>query len=215
MCNRGARLATGDAILFFNNDLEVIEPGWLGEMIECLSFDDAGIVGAKLTYPDGKVQHNGVIVGLGQAAGHWYVDAEGDDPGPMGRFAIRQTLSAVTGACMLVTKRCFEALGGFDEERFAIAYNDIDLCLRGRDAGFRTVWTPFAHLVHHESATRGSDEVGPQNARFRAEFGRLQERHGTVDFIDDAYSPFYDRRSSSPFIVIPETLPALRPNRFG
>ena len=215
MCNRGARLAPGDAILLFNNDLEVMEPGWLGEMVECLSFDDVGIVGAKLTYPDGKVQHNGVIVGLGQAAGHWYVDAEGDDPGPMGRFAIRQTLSAVTGACMLVTKRCFEALGGFDEERFAIAYNDIDLCLRGRDAGFRTVWTPFAHLVHHESATRGSDEVGPQNARFRAEFGRLQERHGTADFIDDAYSPFYDRRSSSPFIVIPETLPALRPNRFS
>ena len=215
MCNRGARLAKGDAILFYNNDLEVIEADWLGEMVECLSFDDVGIVGAKLTYPDGTVQHNGVIVGLGQAAGHWYVGAEGDDPGPMGRFAIRQTLSAVTGACMLVTRRCFEALGGFDEERFAIAYNDIDLCLRGRCAGFRTVWTPFAHLVHHESATRGSDEVGPQNARFLIEFDRLQARHGTAGFIDDAYSPFFDRRGSSPFIVVPEALPAPRPNRFG
>ncbi len=215
MCNRGARLARGEAILFYNNDLEVIEADWLGEMVECLSFDDVGLVGAKLTYPDGKVQHNGVIIGLGQAAGHWYVEAEGDTPGPMGRFAIRQTLSAVTGACMLVTRRCFEALDGFDEARFAIAYNDIDLCLRGRSAGFRTVWTPFAHLVHHESATRGSDEVGPQNARFLVEQGLLQERHGTADLIDDAYSPFYDRRDSVPSIVVPETLPASRPNRFG
>ena len=215
MCNRGARLAKGDAILFFNNDLEVIEPEWLGEMVECLSFGDVGIVGAKLTYPNGKVQHNGVIVGLGQAAGHWYVEASGDEPGPMGRFAIRQTLSAVTAACMLVTKRCFDAIGGFDEDQFAIAYNDVDLCLRARNAGFRTIWTPFAHLVHLESVTRGSDETGPQNARFRMEAARLQDRHGTSDFIDDAYSPFYDRRHSHPFITIPDVLPALRPNRFG
>ncbi len=215
MCNRGAGLARGDAILFFNNDLEVVEPHWLGEMEECLSFDDVGIVGARLSYPSGKVQHNGVIVGLGQAAGHWFVEAQGDESGPMGRFAIRQTLSAVTGACMLVTKQCFGALGGFDEANFAVAYNDIDLCLRARSAGFRTVWTPFAHLVHHESATRGSDETGPQNARFRAETARLQERHGTADFIDDAYSPFYDRRYSRPSVVVPNALPALRPNRFS
>ena len=215
MCNRGARLARGEAILFFNNDLEVVDPDWLVELVECLSFDDVGIVGAKLTYPDGTVQHNGVIVGLGETAGHWYVEAKGDEPGPMGRFAIRQTLSAVTGACMLVTRSCFEALSGFDEDAFAIAYNDIDLCLRARAAGFRTVWTPFAHLVHHESVTRGSDEVGPQNTRFRIEAERLRERHGTADFIDDAYSPFFDRRNSRPSIVIPDALPALRPNRFG
>ena len=215
MCNRGAGLARGDAILFLNNDLEVVEPDWLGEMVECLSFDDVGIVGARLTYPSGKVQHNGVIVGLGQAAGHWFVEADGDEPGPMGRFAIRQTLSAVTGACMLVTRRCFEAMRGFDEQSFAIAYNDIDLCLRARAAGFRTIWTPFAHLIHHESVTRGSDETGPQNERFLIEFARLQERHGTADFIDDAYSPFYDRRYSRPSLTIPDTLPASRPNRFG
>ena len=215
MCNRGASLARGDAILFFNNDLEVVEPDWLGEMVECLSLDDAGIVGARLTYPSGTVQHNGVIVGLGQAAGHWYIEAEGDEPGPMGRFAIRQTLSAVTGACMLVAKPCFETLGGFDEERFAIAYNDIDLCLRARSAGFRTIWTPFAHLVHHESASRGSDETGPNNLRFKAEFARLQELHGTAGFIDDAYSPFYDRRFTCSTVTIPDALPTTRPNQFG
>ena len=215
MCNRGAALAKGDALLFLNNDVEVLDPGWLGEMVECLGFPETAVVGAKLTYPDGRIQHNGVIVGLGEAAGHWYIEADGNHPGPMGRFAVRQTLSAVTGACMLVTRSCFEALHGFDAERFGIAYNDIDFCLRARDAGLRTVWTPFAHLVHHESLSRGSDETGPQNARFRIETARLQERHGTAAFIDDAYSPFYDRRRSEPFIIVPEALPALRPNRFS
>ncbi len=214
MSNRGAALAKGEALLFLNNDIEVIEPGWLEEMVECLSFPATGIVGARLTYPNGSVQHNGVIVGLGQAAGHWYIEAQGDHPGPMGRFTVRQTLSAVTGACMLVTRPCFEVLGGFDAERFAVAYNDIDLCLRARNAGFRTVWTPFAHLTHRESVTRGSDESGAQNTRFRIETARLQERHRTTTFIDDAYSPFFDRRYSEPTIVVPDVLPALRPSHF-
>lgn len=214
MCNRGARLAEGDAFLFLNNDIEVGDSEWLAEMVECLNFDATGIVGAKLFYPNGKVQHNGVIVGLGNAAGHWYIEAEPDEPGPMGRFFIRQTLTAVTGACMLVTRRCLETLQGFDEENFAIAYNDIDLCIRARNAGFRTVWTPFAQLIHHESLTRGSDEAGEQNIRFREEMKRLQQRHDTETMIDDAYSPFYDRRDSRPHMFLPSTLPKLRPNVF-
>ncbi len=215
MCNRGARLAKGDAILFLNNDVEVEDPGWLSEMVECLSFQATGIVGAKLVYPNGRLQHAGVIVGLGEAAGHWYGEARDDEPGPMGRLFVRQTLSAVTGACMLVTRRCFEALNGFDEDRFPIAYNDIDLCLRARAAGYRTVWTPFARLIHHESLTRGSDEVGPQQVRFEIEKERLRERHQTRTIIDDAYSPFYDRRGSTAVIKVPDALPALRPNLFG
>jgi GT2 family glycosyltransferase len=215
MCNRGARLARGEALLFLNNDIEVTEPGWLAEMVECLAFDSAGIVGAKLLYPNGLVQHNGVIVGLGQAAGHWYIGEESEEPGPMGRFYIRQTLTAVTAACMLVKRTCFDALGGFDEEAFAIAYNDIDLCLRAKAAGYRTIWTPFAKLVHHESVTRGSDETGENNVRFRVEFSRLQERHGTADYLDDAYSPFFDRRYSKPHLIIPPALPAPRANVFS
>jgi len=217
MCNRGARLAEGEAILFLNNDIEV-EPdgaGWLAEMVECLRFEATGIVGAKLAYPTGKAQHNGVIVGLGDAAGHWYMEAGPNEPGPMGRLFVRQTLGAVTGACMLVTRPCFEALGGFDEERFPIAYNDVDLCVRARALGYRTVWTPFARLIHHESVSRGSDEEGPQNVRFKEEMTRLQERHGTRTYLDDAFSPFYDRRYSYPTIVVPDELPAPRPNRFG
>lgn len=215
MCNRGARRARGEAILFLNNDIEVVEPGWLGEMVECLAFPDTGIVGARLLYPDRTIQHAGVIVGLGEAAGHWYVNDGEDEPGPMGRLAVRQTLGAVTGACMLVTKTCFEALGGFDEVAFPVAYNDIDLCIRARQAGFRTVWTPFATLLHHESASRGSDEEGENNIRFRGEFARLQERHGTRTLIDDAYSPFYDRRYARPHLIVPTALPSARPNAFA
>ena len=114
MCNRGARRAAGEAILFLNNDIEVRadNPGWLDEMVECLRFEGVGIVGAKLDYPTGKAQHNGVIVGLGEAAGHWYMEAPPEEPGPMGRLFVRQTMGAVTGACMLVTRACFEGLGG-------------------------------------------------------------------------------------------------------
>ena len=215
MCNRGARLSRGEAVLFLNNDIEVIEPDWLAEMVECLAFEGTGIVGARLLYPDDRIQHAGVIVGLGSGAGHWYVNDRMDEPGPMGRLAVRQTLSAVTGACMLVTRPCFTAIGGFDEETFPIAYNDVDFCLRARSFGYRTVWTPFATLYHHESASRGSDEVGENNERFRREFGRLQKRHATETYVDPAYSPFYDRRYSRPHLVMPPDLPDPRRNDFS
>ncbi len=214
MCNRGARLATGEALLFLNNDIEVLTTDWLAEMETCLNFPETGIVGAKLLYPEGTIQHNGVIVGLGTAAGHWYVGEAANVAGPMGRFHVRQTLSAVTGACMLVSRACFEAVGGFDESAFPVAYNDVDLCLRARAAGFRTVWTPFACLTHRESATRGSDETGANAIRFKVEFARLQSRHGTPTYIDAAYSPLYDRRHSVPHLILPDALPAPRPNRF-
>ncbi len=215
MCNRGARAARGEALLFLNNDIEVIEPDWLGEMVECLAFPQTGIVGARLLYPDGTLQHAGVIVGLGQAAGHWHIAEKADTPGPMGRLAVRQTIGAVTGACMLVTRRCFEDLGGFDEVAFPIAYNDVDFCVRARHAGFRTVWTPFATLTHHESASRGSDVEGENAVRFRAESSRLQERHATGTIVDEAYSPFYDRRYSRPHLVLPDVLPEARNSSFG
>ena len=215
MCNRGARLARGDVLLFLNNDIEVTEPGWLDEMVECLAFTRTGIVGARLLYPDGSLQHAGVIVGLGEAAGHWHVAEPVDTPGPMGRLAVRQTMGAVTAACMLVTRACFEALDGFDEIAFPIAYNDVDFCVRARHAGYRTVWTPFATLTHHESASRGSDEEGENAARFRIEFGRLQERHATATLVDEAYSPFYDRRYSRPHLMLPDALPAARRGSFG
>ncbi len=212
MCNRGVRHASGDVLLFLNNDIEIIEPDWLAEMVECLSFPGTGIVGAKLLYPDGRIQHAGVIVGLGEAAGHWFVESASSEPGPMGRLAVRQTMSAVTGACMLVTRRCFEAVGGFDEVAFPIAYNDIDFCVRARSVGYRTVWTPFATLRHHESTSRGSDETGGNRERLKNDIAKLQERHGTRTLIDQAFSPFYDRRSAQTRLRVPSELPVARPD---
>ena len=215
MCNRGAARARGSAFLFLNNDVEVLDADWLAEMVECLAFADTGIVGAKLLYPNGTIQHAGVIVGLGDAAGHWYVEDPADEPGPMGRLAVRQTMTAVTGACMLVTRACFDAVGGFDAAAFPIAYNDIDLCIRARSAGFRTVWTPFAVLTHHESLSRGSDQTEENIVRFQSEMDRLKSRHGTATFIDEAFSPFYDRRYSRPHLILPPELPVARANTLG
>jgi GT2 family glycosyltransferase len=116
---------------------------------------------------------------------------------------------------MLVTRVCFDAVGGMDSVNFPVSYNDIDFCLRARQLGFRTVWTPFAQLIHHESVTRGSDETGDNNIRFTIEFARLQERHGTASYIDDAYSPFYDQRYSVPHLIVPVELPPARLNLFS
>jgi O-antigen biosynthesis protein len=208
--NRGVGLATGDLILLLNNDIEVVEPGWLKEMASCFDYGDVGVVGAKLLYPDRTTQHLGVIVGFGGYAGHWYLQQPEDFPGPMGRLAVRQSLSAVTGACLLTSRACWDAAGPLDATRFRIAYNDIDYCLRARASGFRIVWTPFATLLHHESATRGSDET-PQNvARFNAEKAGLLELHRTDVFADPAVNPWLTNDRSYPDVRLLNALPAAR-----
>ncbi len=208
--NRGVALAKGEAILLLNNDIEVISPDWLAEMVGCLAYPDVGIVGARLLYPAGDLQHAGVAVGLGGLAGHWYLHRPADFPGPMGRLAVRSTLSAVTGACMLITRACLDAVGPFDEVNFAVAYNDIDYCLRARRSGFRTVYTPFATLIHHESATRGRDDRGPNWPRFLRDQAALIERHATDVFLDPALSPWRDRDSAEPQRIALDALPPAR-----
>ena len=208
--NKGVALASGEAFLLLNNDIEVREPGWLAEMVGCLAYPRTGIVGARLLYPAGTLQHAGVVVGLGGLAGHWYVGREPDFPGPMGRLAVRATMTAVTGACMLISRACWEATGPFDETRFAVAYNDVDFCLRARAAGYRAVYTPFATLTHHESATRGPDDHGPNRARFLSDQAALIERHGTPDFLDPVLSPWRGRDHSEPQRVTLGRLPPAR-----
>jgi GT2 family glycosyltransferase len=176
-------------------------------MVACFSYESTGIVGARLLYPDRTIQHAGVIVGLGGLAGHWFSGKSDTYWGPMGRLAVRQSFSAVTGAAMLVSRSCFEKVGPFDEENFAIAYNDIDFCLRAREQGFRTVWTPFATLIHHESASRGSDEAPEKIERFRREQKNLRERHATHRFSDPAYNPWHDTRGSVPGLRALDELP--------
>jgi O-antigen biosynthesis protein len=148
--NKGIRLASGDLILLLNNDIEIMVSEWLREMVGCFDYPRTGIVGARLLYPDKTIQHAGVIVGFGDFAGHWFSGKPHSFSGPMARLHVRQSLTAVTGACMLISRTCVERVGLFDEEAFAIAYNDVDFCLRAGQLGYRIVWTPFATLIHHE-----------------------------------------------------------------
>jgi O-antigen biosynthesis protein len=208
--NQGMKIAKGDYVLLLNNDIEMVNAGWLKEMVSCFDYENTGIVGAKLLYPDETLQHAGVIVGLGGLAGHWYSGRENHHPGKMGRLWVRQSMSAVTGACMLISKVCIEKIGVFDEEKFKVAYNDIDYSLRAVKAGFRVVWTPFAELVHHESISRGSDYTLENIKRFELEKDNLQDAHDTKEFEDRAYSPWYSKDSSEPAFMMLDELPKPR-----
>jgi GT2 family glycosyltransferase len=208
--NRGIRLATGEHVLLLNNDIEVTDPLWLREMVSCLAYPGTGIVGARLLYPDLTLQHAGVIVGLAGLAGHWYHRKPESYPGMMGRLNVRQSLSAVTAACMLISRACLDATGSLDETAFAIAYNDVDYCLRAVGLGYRVVWTPFARLIHHESASRGSDETPANIERFGREKSALRERHRTDLFEDPAFSPWFSRNHSEPRLVLLDHLPEPR-----
>jgi O-antigen biosynthesis protein len=208
--NRGIALANGVFVLLLNNDIEITDSDWLKEMVSCFDYQDVGIVGAKLLYPDQSIQHVGVIAGLGGLAGHWFIGRDKDFPGPMGRLWVRQSLSVVTGACMLVSKACSQSVGILDEDVFPIAYNDVDFCLRAIGQGFRVVWTPFACLIHHESATRGDDETPRNIARFSRDKNSLRARHRTDIFEDRAFNPWYSKRHSDPYPLALDRLPPPR-----
>jgi len=204
--NKGMALSTGEHFLLLNNDLEVTDRNWLKELVSCLSYDKVGIVGAKLLYPNGEIQHAGVIAGFGGLAGHWYLNKPSDFGGPMNRLHLRNSMTCVTGAVMLVSKACAQCIGPWDETNFPIAYNDVDYCLKAYKAGFRTVWTPFACLYHHESASRGSDRFGEQRKRFNQEKDNLRRLHHTFDFRDPAVNPGYSRHDSTPGLETPIVL---------
>ncbi|MCY3020644.1 MAG: glycosyltransferase family 2 protein [Planctomycetota bacterium] len=149
--NRGAQEAHGEYLLLLNNDIEVIEPGWLGAMLEQAQRPEVGAVGAKLLYPDGLIQHAGGIVGQDDIAAHAYRLCPADEP----EASCVRNCAAVTGACLLTRTRLFGQLGGLNETDLPVAYNDVDYCLRLREKGLLVVYTPHAVLLHHESATRG------------------------------------------------------------
>lgn len=204
--NKGISRASGEHYLALNNDVEVIEPRWLKEMVSCLSFPKTGIVGAKLLYPNGKIQHAGVIAGFGGLAGHWYLNKDRNFGGPLNRLHLRNSMTCVTGAAMLLSGDCARTVGAWDETSFAVAYNDVDYCLRAHKTGFGVVWTPFACLYHHESVSRGSDLTGERRARFEREKDNLRRIHSTETFQDPAINPAYDRRHSDPTIALPTCL---------
>jgi O-antigen biosynthesis protein len=186
--NQAAARARGSLLCFLNNDTEVISPDWLEEMVSLAVRDGVGAVGAMLYYPSNTMQHAGVVLGLGGIASHPHRGERRGMPGNYGRAALTQTMSAVTAACMVLRKDTFEAVGGFDET-LAVAYNDVDLCLRLGTRGLRNVWTPYAELYHFESVTRGDDLHGANLPRFLAESQAMRDRwQGLLD-ADPYYNP--------------------------
>lgn len=177
--NRAVAAAKGELLCFLNNDIELIDPHWLLAMARQAIRADVGAVGAQLRYPDGRIQHAGVVVGIGGAAAHAHRLIDPQEPGYFYRHAVPQFTSAVTAACMVVERTKFEAVSGFDAEFFAVSFNDVDLCLKLAARGWHSFYEPRAQAVHHESASRGFDRDPCGSARQTREVMALQERWGT------------------------------------
>ena len=187
--NFGVRHAKGEYLLFLNNDTEVISPFWIREMLGFCQREDTAAVGAKLFYPDGLVQHCGVVVGIANYAGHVQNFKTRRDNGYFGRLRAVQDISAVTAACMLVKRSVFEEIGGFDES-FEVAFNDVDLCLRIRETGKLIVQDPNVELYHYESKSRGYENTPEKLARFKGEVIRFRKRwKAFLEKGDPYYSP--------------------------
>ena len=186
--NHGVRQgAGGDMILLLNNDTEVITPSWLEEMIMYAQRQDVGCVGAMLYYPDDTIQHAGVLVGAGgQLVSHSFKNVSRGETGYAGKLCYAQNVSAVTGACMLMRREVWDEVGGCDEG-YPVGLNDIDLCMRIREAGYLIVWTPYAELYHYESKSRGVDNTPEKQARAEAERTRFKERWSAELAAGDPY----------------------------
>ncbi|MGY0557937.1 glycosyltransferase family 2 protein [Lysobacter sp. A421] len=197
--NFGARHARGTVLGLLNNDVEVISEDWLDEMVGHVMRPEIGMVGAMLYYPNNTIQHAGVILGIGGVAGHCYVGNHRGYPGDKHRAGLAQSLSVVTAACAVVRAEVFEQVGGLDED-LKVAFNDVDLCLRIREAGYRNVWTPFAELYHYESASRGYENTPEKRTRFRAEESFMKDRWGELLEQDPYYSPNFTL-SGPPFTL--------------
>lgn len=178
--------AKGEYILLLNNDIEIITPDWIEQMLMFAQRKDVGAVGAKLYYDDDTIQHAGVIVGLGGVAGHSHKDFARDNPGYMARASIAQNLSACTAACLMIRKDVYDEVGGLDEG-YAVAFNDIDFCMKIRAAGYLIVFTPFAEFYHYESKSRGDEDTPEKRERFNGEIFRFQERWGKELKAGDPY----------------------------
>lgn len=187
--NWAAQHARGSILGFINNDIEVIHPEWLDEMVSHIVRSNIAAVGARLLYPNGTVQHAGVITGIGGVAGHQFKGYHANSLGYFCRARLPQDLSAVTAACMLVRKNVFEEVGGFDAKELAVAFNDVDLCLKIREAGYRVVYTPYAELLHHESASRGYENSPEKQRRFEQEVQVMKQRWGNRLANDPFYNP--------------------------
>lgn len=187
--NAAVKLARGEIVGLLNNDLEVISPEWLSEMVSHALRPEIGAVGACLWYPDETLQHGGVLLGLYGVAGHLHKHLPRHQYGYFGRARLIQDFSAVTAACLVIRKETYEAVGGFNEVDLSVAFNDIDFCLRVCKAGYRNIWTPYAELYHHESSTRGYEDTKEKQKRFSKEVVYMKSKWGNILLRDPAYSP--------------------------
>lgn len=183
--NFGISYAQGEYILCLNNDITVISPEWMEELLANCQRPEVGIVGARLYYPDNTIQHAGIVLGMGGCAGSLFVGLARSRGGYLHKAALQQDLSAVTAACFMVKKEAFEKVGGF-EEKLAVAFNDVDFCLKVRHAGYLVVYDPYAELYHHESKTRGYENTEAKKRRFQEEIEYMR-CHWMPDILRDPY----------------------------
>ncbi len=175
ICNFGFTFAKGEQVIMLNNDVEVITPEWIEEMLMYNQRDDVAVTGSMLYYPNDTIQHAGVILGIGGVAGHSHKYFARGHHGYMGRLAFAQNFSAVTGACMMIKSSVFKSLNGFDET-FKVAFNDIDFCMRVKETGKLICWTPYSELYHHESISRGDDNKAEHLERFHGEIKEFNQK---------------------------------------
>jgi GT2 family glycosyltransferase len=201
--NDAIRQVSSELVCMLNNDIEVTDADWLEEMVTLAVQPGVGAVGAKLLYPNGTVQHGGVLLGFYGAADHAYVGVPSDAPGYDQQLLTRREVSAVTAACLVVRRALYEEVGGLDAIHFPVGFNDVDLCLKLRGRGLRNVWTPHARLIHHESATRGRDLTTAQRARAEGEIAALRALWRTELLEDPFHSPNLALKSRIPRLAWP------------
>lgn len=187
--NAAVAQANGDFVTLLNNDIEVISPDWLTEMVSWAMQPDTGCVGAKLYYGDGTIQHAGIILGIGGVAGHSHKHFAGNSRGYFSRLKLCQNISAVTAACLLIRTSIYRQVGGLNETDLKVAFNDVDFCLRVQDSGYTNIWTPFAELFHLESTTRGHEDTPQKKERFQREVIYMKREWGDRLMNDPYYSP--------------------------
>mgnify|MGYP002543710753 CR=1 FL=1 len=187
--NFGEKSASGEYLLFLNNDVEVINPHWMEEMLGNCQRKEVGIVGAKLYYPDDTIQHAGTIIGIGGIAGHAFLNMPRSRSGYLHKASLQMDLSAVTAACMMMKRTVFESLDGF-EEALTVAFNDVDLCLRCVRAGYLVVYNPRVELYHYESKSRGSEDSEDKVRRFQQEIEFMRTRW--IDLLKQG-DPYYNK----------------------
>ncbi|MCI2046381.1 MAG: glycosyltransferase family 2 protein [Faecalibacterium sp.] len=199
--NFARRAAAGEYLLLLNNDIEILSDGFLAEMLSYAQRPDVGAVGAKLYYPDDTIQHGGVILGINGSAGHSHKSHPRKAVGDLFRLITAQDYLAVTGACLMVKASLYDACGGLDEGDFAVAYNDIDLCLKLHEQGYLNVYTPLAEAYHYESKSRGLDEGNTASAANQARYARekaaFQARWGK--YLPEGADPYYNIHFNNQF----------------